>query len=93
MQHGLNTDLSGMANCIPYSYNGNLTFTNGMATLPMDGKIAKNVYLSVWFIWDMKNLSGAATVSDGSVVISAWNDSTPISETVWIAVSGIVEVE
>ena len=88
-----NTKLSGMANCIPYYYKGNLTFTNGMATLPIEGKIAKEAYLSVWFIWDMNNLSGAATVSDGTVVISAWNDNTPISGTSWIAVSGIVEAE
>ena len=89
----LNTNLSGMSNCIPYYYNGNLAFTNGMATLPMEGKITKNAYLSVWFIWDMNNLSGSATVSDGNVVISAWNDNTPISGTAWIAVSGILEIE
>ena len=31
--------------------------------------------------------------NDGTVVISAWNDNTPISGTSWIAVSGIVEAE
>lgn len=61
--------------------------------MPIEGKTVKNAHLAVWFIWDVANLSGAASASDGNVVVSAWNDKTPASGIVWIAVSGILEIE
>ena len=82
-----------MSKFIPFVFLQNVEFSEGVAIIPApDGKTPKNVYLTVTFPFTTVLTTGVVVLEAGIIKINGWAGTSPLSQTSWVSVCGVIEV-